>query len=600
MALGDGMMIGSTDPRTTDIVAVRPPLARQYFRLQLRSLLPKPRLGDVTVRGRTDAPPRGYQANSGWDHRRSNELPWYCDDRPTRQRRYSMSPPRYHRRNDGVHGHDEGRRGDNRRGLGRGMQRGQPVRPQVPQRDALAQPIYEWKREIFPPDVSAAPLNSGGHLVFPDDATDVDDDYLTDEDEMQPPTLYERNEEARRNKAVHDEKTGARKYEQITDVKSLTRLGIWAAADQVQTFVQALNVVRWMRRGESTAMEFLRSTVTMLGTDPTLVRSVSEVALLQYQNQVMARYNAVVKGDKVPRSKRANPGRAGAPFRAAVVPITIGTPGALRELAMDDVPDATPVYLGTSPILRPDTTVVHLAERPPSDDLGRRGTTASRSAAVRWYTAVPTSHWPRGMRVNYTDLPATTMATPLEGDVAAWFTINALTPRRDDSTSLHRASFLGAAIKLLSVHGTFDHYAIFGSYEFASHPLEHYPFSATNISFAQVVSWFMQHGIDSKLDGLANLESFARARRNHFAGSSEINALVFDSGFPSAMHNVAKIVIRDEDLWENLRHGEVRPGIVTHYPAYPSKGAAIDEDVVLEDGAENGGISSSSCTGQYA
>jgi hypothetical protein len=169
----------------------------------------------------------------------------------------------------------------------------------------------------------------------------------------------------------------------------------------------------------------------------------------------MAQYNAVVKGDKIPCSKRTNPGRAGTPFHRSGAPITVGTPGALRALTDDDLP-AMPVYLGTAPAVRLDYTIVHLTESPTEDDLGRRGTTASRAAAVRWYTAVPTLHWPKGMHVSYTDLPTTTMATPLEGDVAAWFTINALIPGRDGTTSLHRASFLSAAINILSVHGTFD------------------------------------------------------------------------------------------------------------------------------------------------
>jgi hypothetical protein len=62
-----------------------------------------------------------------------------------------------------------------------------------------------------------------------------------------------------------------------------------------------------------------------------------------------------------------------------------------------------PVYLGTAPAVCPDYMIVHLTESPTEDNLGHHGTTASRAAAVRWYTAVPTSHWPKGMRVNYTD-----------------------------------------------------------------------------------------------------------------------------------------------------------------------------------------------------
>ncbi|KAJ6482377.1 hypothetical protein DFH09DRAFT_1212810 [Mycena vulgaris] len=373
-------------------------------------------------------------------------------------------------------------------------------------------------------------------------------------------------------------------------------------AGTVLTFVQARNILRWVHHGDRSTMEFLKHIMTRLGSDPTLPRTVGEVTLLQHQNQAVARYNSIVHGNRVQRSKPANTGRLGPPgypFQAPVVVESVGTPEALLQLANalapqpaqpattepvatqdadEDMPDAPGVkppvlraYLGSSPALDEGAPGVVLTENDDADHDTHRPVSAPRTKMVRWYGNVPTSHWPKGMRISVAALPDTPNASPWVPDVTSWCTINALSPVRvPGGSSLHRARFLDAAIWMLSVHGTYLRYAEEGDYIFDNLPLEHYPFDATNISFAQITAWFIQHGIARDSDDLAILESYARSRRNHIAGNADLNAHEFDAGHPATRLDVDSIIIRDEDRWDRLRHATVRADVSTNYPQFPA------------------------------
>jgi hypothetical protein len=43
------------------------------------------------------------------------------------------------------------------------------------------------------------------------------------------------------------------------------------------------------------------------------------------------------------------------------------------------------------------------------------------------------------------------------------------------------------------------------------------------------------------------------------------------------MHDVGGLVIRDEDTWEKLCHGEVHSGIVTTYLVHPHSANAMED-----------------------
>ncbi|KAJ7116749.1 hypothetical protein C8R46DRAFT_1239360 [Mycena filopes] len=445
---------------------------------------------------------------------------------------------------------------DNRGKLGQregNGQKGSKYRPQTAPR-----PVH-YRREIFPPDTRLALYDPSGHPIFPPKEAALDDTIHGTDAGLMLPLGYAENEDERRSKALELEAAG-HKFGKVTTTLTPENAGVWSSAGPVMTFDQAVNVVRWVHRGNIFAREYLRAMVTRLGTNPTLGRSLGEVTLLQHQNQAMAVCKSVIHGYKLSRNKVANAGSSGA--YTSIVPQSTGTPEAKASLAnaatatdtdVDMTPpkQAHPVYLGTARRVEPDATRVYLAENPPKEDMARYGTTASIDNAVRWYanatrvylaenppkedmarygtTAsidnavrwyanVPTSHWPRGMRVSYSALPSTATASPWPADVGAWFTLNALAPARDaEFSSIQRAAWMNVAVRLLSIHGTFDRYVEVGSFVYNTLPLEHYPFEATNVSFAQVISWLTVHGIETGSTALSSLESFARARRNHAA-----------------------------------------------------------------------------------
>ncbi|KAJ7075594.1 hypothetical protein B0H15DRAFT_956328 [Mycena belliarum] len=530
--------------------------------------------------------PSPYYTDRGRGNNRPRDHPPYWGPR-----RRSPSP----RRPDNQR-YPEYRRGDRRGHRGRG--RGRTVQRESSNEEALRRRVVDSRpagiQTIFPPNIMAATRDNAGHPLFPE--SELEDGEIAERlAAVREPRDYMANETRRREIAAIDEANG-KLYRKVVDVLDAPRVGPWSVATPVVTFVQAVNILRWVHAGDKFTVEFLKSVQTRLGTDPTIHRTQGEVTLLQHQMDAMRHFNAIVEGRKPARSKTTNAGRAGTPFQApAPGPSIIGGPGIPEPPATpspghtkddedpedddDPMPDtpaanpdkAMPAYLGTSAHGDVDATVVVLTEHGPADAFARHGMRSPLLNAKRWYANIPTLHWPKGMRVSDFELPNTTSAIPLEADVRAWFTINALAPRRGpDATSLHRARFLDATIRLLSVHGTFHRYAQFGGYVLARLPLEHYPFDSVNISFAQIVAWFVQHGIDSQSESVAVLEAFARARRNHTAGISDVNTLDFDAGFPGSLNDVASIVVRDEELWTNIRHGAVRPDETTLYPAHPA------------------------------
>ncbi|KAJ7778346.1 hypothetical protein B0H16DRAFT_1846576 [Mycena metata] len=258
--------------------------------------------------------------------------------------------------------------------------------------------------------------------------------------------------------------------------------------------------------------------------------------------------------------------------------LAAANPGVDSDVVMKPAAPAKivrPVYLGSARRATEDTTKVYLKEDPTDGDTAQKGTEASIEHAVRWYTKVPTLYWPRGMRASYSALPDSENATPWPADVGSWFTMNALAPLRDsDHSSVHRANFLRKMVYVLSVHGTYDHYAAAGEYIHNNLPLEHFPFDASNITFSQIIVWLIQHGIGAKSTALSSLESFARARRNHAAGVADINTMSFEAEWPNAMSDVQNMVLRPEDHWAGIDFGIARPGTSTVFPQRPS--AAMD------------------------
>ncbi|KAJ7601423.1 hypothetical protein DFH06DRAFT_1154128 [Mycena polygramma] len=540
------------------------------YRDRGRSLSPRSTSGSSMSRGGSERGYRRYEddsrafarnphARERWESREGDRRPRYRGESVASRR--SPSPDRYRFR-------PEPRRGEPRRGRGYG--RGRAPQRGPPGRDVHTPYVNPngWRRTVFPPKAMEADRDTSGHPIFPSDLAAEDDKIHGKYIGMLPPTEMPGNEEERRAKAIAEEEAGLRRYDKMNSRLTIENSGIWATAGRVLTFGQAVNVIRWVTRGDKHAREYLRSVVTRLGTDPTILRTTGEVALLQHQNRAMGMYDAVVYGTKIVRSRPANHGRIGAPFGAG--PSRAPTPPPSPSPGPPSPRPPQKVCLGNARPQFVDISRIHLEEEPTSSSVPRN-VSRTLDEAIQWYGSVPTVHWPKGMRVSIDSLPTTERAHPWPADVAAWFTLNALAPERDiDPSSLHRANFIKMAVQLLSVKGVFDLYVAEGGYILDTLAVEHFPFNGTNLSFAKVIVWLVQHGINVGSGALVALEDFARARRNHLAGAEDINAPSFEEGFPHNAADIEQIQVHDEDKWADLRFGPTREGVTSTYPEFPA------------------------------
>ncbi|KAF8147094.1 hypothetical protein K438DRAFT_1780302 [Mycena galopus ATCC 62051] len=425
--------------------------------------------------------------------------------------------------------------------------------------------------------------NASGHPVFPMDQAAAEDALLGENAGMKAPVRHEECETARVSAAASAPvpRDTIRKTEPLT----LDCTGLWTTADRIEMFAHAVNLLRWVNHGDVHAAEYLRWTITRL-LNRSIRRTEGESAVLQYQNQSMERYNAVVRATKIGHTPGHPIGRSGGyPWRGeprdedqSTIAGSVTSP---RGESMDvDIPNdrsedgevTSSIYLGSASCLVAKGTRVHLAESPINGDNGRKGTSTTLLEMARMYLDMGSDFWPIGMRVNPTDLASTTHANAHFKDIAAWFTINALAPAHDKNGSL---------VLLLSVPGIFNQYATIGEYAPANCAMEHYPFVVLNAGQAHIVAWLVQHGIVKGSDALRALESFACSRRNVMGRVINIQNTTFEGDWLNSPEDVGNVTLTADEMWKNLHFGPVRPGVMTLYPEFPAgdTGAAMARTV---------------------
>ncbi|KAJ7672360.1 hypothetical protein DFH06DRAFT_1319791 [Mycena polygramma] len=406
--------------------------------------------------------------------------------------------------------------------------------------------VEKWVRTQFPPDRSKAEIIAG-HPQCPLELDEGDaSDYGSDDDAPKLPSNWKTMELARRDDAAEHEKRGSRAYKRHT-VNDPDALGLWAGAT-IETAEEAANLLRWVRRTEPGAFQLMHSERVRLGSDPTILRSEGQVYLLQRQNAASEQYWLASTGRRKGPARYEMP----APFAAA---------------SGSRVDQDAYVYLGTA-ILGENDTVVILPEVATENSGVSSGSHTTLVDAGRMYDAMEHRLWPLGFRINETTYASSKdrHATVLRNDVMAWYTLNALAPRRNRvGTSIYRAKFIEIVIRLLSVAGTYRLIAETGEYQPANRALEHYPFLTLNITFSQVVGWLIQHGIACDGEGIVILESFARSRRNTQENEETPNRTVFEhGGSPHSGDEAAAFTM-----------GKEFPNVTSAYPQRPY--AAMDE-----------------------
>ncbi|KAJ7763858.1 hypothetical protein B0H16DRAFT_1455106 [Mycena metata] len=499
---------------------------------------------DSSPRRHSASPPPRRQPTSSY-LRRSTPSTSHTSSRqsPSPRRRRSPSPQR-------IHDH----RGRGRGGRGRTRQSDKEGRLR---RNALRTKHGPWIRTVHPPDINIAERDSDGHPICPLERKAGDpDDFGSDNEVVVLPPNWNAKESLRRTEALQTE-----------CVKASERLvpsgeaGLWRNLS-VTTVHQAENILCWVRRMEPTALAFMTHLAHVLRSNPTILRTACEIYLLSKESAARATYWTLTMGDNKPPK---------------AVPLE-------RETSTN-FDNSTKVYLGFA-TLGDDNTIVLIAERGGKGSV-QSGTHLKMNVAISQYEQIPAKDWPLGLRISATQFAMTLVydyASPYPPDVAVWYTINALSPRRTrKGTLIQRHNFFELLMRILLVAGTFFRITNLGGYRDADLPLEHYPFRTNNITASLVVSWLIQHGIRKDGDAIRYMEDFAHARRNLHEGENNPTAIItYKLGdWP---HNAEEMLALSEGKvtkWADLQHAMLQEHVTTNYPAHP---ADAMEDVPKKSG----------------
>ncbi|KAJ7017110.1 hypothetical protein C8F04DRAFT_1200951 [Mycena alexandri] len=413
-------------------------------------------------------------------------------------------------------------------------------------RNALRTKRGPWVRTVFPPDVHAAEKDSDGHPICPlECATNDPNDYGSDDEIVALPPNWNARKSLRRTEALQTEGADA----EGVRLQPSGEAGMWRTLS-VTTVHQAENVLRWVRRTEPSALAYMTHIAHVLKSNPALLRTAGEIYLLAKENSARATYWLLATGNKKP--PKAIP---------------------LEQQTSTNFDNSVQVYLGAA-TMGDNDTIVLIAERG-SESSVQSGTHLKLNIAISLYEQMFARDWPLGMRITATrfaNIMVVEYASPYPPDVAAWYTINALCPRRTrKGTSIQRHKFFELLMRILSVGGAFFRIATFSDYRDADLPLEHYPFRTDNITSSLVVSWLIQHGIKKDGDAVRILEDFARARRNLREGRNDPSGTTFKSGdWPRDSAEV--LTLREDEVtkWADLEHAMVQDHVTTSYPQRPA------------------------------
>ncbi|KAK7021147.1 hypothetical protein R3P38DRAFT_3196761 [Favolaschia claudopus] len=407
-----------------------------------------------------------------------------------------------------------------------------------------------FKRTVFPPDITKAIVDPDGHPRCPPEGDPDPPSTVNLDDEGIITANWAALELLRRTEALEANPSGGDEARPNPPPDT----GGWRGL-RVNDTVQAANLVSWVRRTEQTAYAFMTYTCAIAELFPTTPRTEGETYLLAKYADTRRTYWERVSGHPDPPSDFTRN------WAADVEDVEMGH-----------------IYVGDAELSAVEGTICITGEYANGSGTVLSATHCDLEAAIRLYERLPTSEWPRGLRVTPTTFPNLSVvefASPYKPDVRAWFTIQAVCPHRTrKGSSLQRARFFDLLIRILSVRGAFHRIAQFGQYPPANLPLEHYPFYCDNITESQVVCWLVQHGISKEGEAISILEDFARARRNFCEGFCTTETRDYTSrGWPHHQQDVLSLPEGLVVKWAELEHGLVYPGAQTSYPRKPSEAA---------------------------
>ncbi|KAJ7020546.1 hypothetical protein C8F04DRAFT_1196523 [Mycena alexandri] len=529
-------------PPAFDHHARSPPrYGRRYSPPRRRSASPPFRRPQSPPYRRRPSPP--YRRGSSPS---SSRVSTSSTSRGSSRRQRSPSPRRYRSRSP-PRQHDSRGRGRGARGRQRHNDEEERLR-----RNALRTKRGPWVRTVFPPDIHAVEKDTEGHPICPLEHNAGDpNDYGSDDEVVALPPNWNAKEGLRRTEALQTEGADAGGVR----MQPSGEAGLWRPLS-ITTVHQAENVLRWVRRTEPSALAYMTHIAHVLKSNPAILRTAGEIYLLAKEGAARSTFWLLTTGSK--KAPKAIP---------------------LEQQTSTNFDNSIQVYLGDA-TMGDDNTIVLIAERGGESSV-QSGTHLKLNVAISLYEQMLARDWPLGMRTTATRFPnilVVEYASPYPPDVTAWYTINALCPRRTrKGTSTQRHKFFELLMRILSVHGAFFRIATFGGYRDADLPLEHYPFRTDNITASLVVSWLIQHGIKKDGDAVRIMEDFARARRNMREGRSDPSGTTFKHGdWPRDSAEV--LTLREDEVikWADLQHAALQDFVTTDYPERPAD--AMEDD----------------------
>ncbi|KAJ7171692.1 hypothetical protein C8R43DRAFT_944273 [Mycena crocata] len=323
----------------------------------------------------------------------------------------------------------------------------------------------------------------------------------------------------------------------------------------------AVNFELWLLAGCTYAREYHAWILRSYSGDPTTWRSEGESYILRHQDHILRGLRDHAEWLREEQSRLPTvPETPSTPAQAPAMIVDQPTPSqSTNDIDQEPVEIQGQNFLGTSPASPEATGPVELDDEPTVETTSiRTSTRLLLGDAIRFYANHPASSWPVGMRNTRGVIPTSDNDTPYAGDVLAHNTIMSLAPNRRE-VPLQHGEFVRITNELFSIPGYYYRLAQVGGYVGDNEAMGQYPFDAEHMAHAQVAVWYITHGImiDPSVE-LSTLGSFARSARNVSENRSNLESMVFTSGFPQNNHDILRVSAKTVSAWEGLNLGDVR------------------------------------------
>ncbi|KAJ7707990.1 hypothetical protein B0H16DRAFT_1481451 [Mycena metata] len=239
-----------------------------------------------------------------------------------------------------------------------------------------------------PPNIEDAQVSDCGHPIFPSDAHDAEDRFLSDGEEPLLPEGWVAKERARRAEMLQKKADGAQYI--VKHPEQPLSTGVWRGL-RLDTVWEAANVLKWVARAELGTYNWMDHWLVLLAGNATI-------------GQLPTVNNNIIMVDNE----------------------------AMVCLAATDAPE--------------DVTTMPLTNTE-DDKSVQSATHATFGKAMKLYEKMDTLYWPLGFHVSeqlFTRIGRGVRRCPYSPDVAWWFTVNSLFPEQPDVEGVYmRITVLG-------------------------------------------------------------------------------------------------------------------------------------------------------------